>query len=183
MGAWVVHRALMDLASLRAADKEIIMSVNVSPTQLREEGFATYLLDQAVQAGVKPEWIGVEVTETALIHDAARSGRELAELHDAGVQVALDDFGTGYSSLAWLTQFPVNVVKIDKSFTDDIGIDDRKTAIVSAVISVSHELGFSVVAEGIEAEEQRSRLLSLGCDSGQGFLFGRPVPLEEDPWA
>ena len=183
MGAWVVHRALLDLARLRAAGKEITMSVNVSPSQLREEGFAAFLLDQAASADVKPEWIAVEVTETALIHDPARSGRELAELHDAGVRVSLDDFGTGYSSLAWLTQFPVNVVKIDKSFTDDIGLDDRKTAIVSAVIAVSHELGFSVVAEGIETEEQRTRLIGLGCDWGQGYLFGRPVSVDEAPWA
>ncbi len=159
------------------------MSVNVSPSQLREEGFAKFLLDQADIAGVKPAWISVEVTETALIHDPARSGQELALLHDAGVRVSLDDFGTGYSSLAWLTQFPVNVVKIDKSFTDDVGIDDRKTAIVSAVISVSHELGFSVVAEGIETDEQRTRLIGLGCDWGQGYLFGKPVSIEEAPWA
>ncbi|MCX6433249.1 MAG: EAL domain-containing protein, partial [Actinobacteria bacterium] len=94
----------------------------------------------------------------------------------------LDDFGTGYSSLSWLTQFPVSVVKIDKSFTDDIGIDQRKTAIVSAVIGVCHELGFTVVAEGIESREQAGRLLELGCDRGQGYLFGRPTPIEEGQW-
>ncbi len=97
--------------------------------------------------------------------------------------MSLDDFGTGYSSLTWLTQFPVDMVKIDKSFTDDIGIDERKTAIVTAVIAVSHELGFTVVAEGIESEDQRARLLDLGCDLGQGYHFGRPARIDEAPWA
>jgi len=182
MGAWVVGQALTDLAMWREAGRELTMSVNVSPSQLRDEGFATYLLEEAARHGIRPEWISIEVTETALIHDPARSRAELTALNQAGVRVSLDDFGTGYSSLSWLTQFPVNVVKIDKSFTDDVGVDERKTAIVSAVISVSHELGFTVVAEGIESEDQRRRLLALGCDNGQGYLFGHPVPVEEALW-
>ena len=131
---------------------------------------------------MRPECLAIEVTETALIHDPGRSGRELARLSSAGIRISLDDFGTGYSSLSWLTQFPVDIVKIDKSFTDDVGIDERKTAIISAVIAVSHELGFTVVAEGIESEEQGRRLLDLGCDRGQGYFYGRPTSIEEDPW-
>ena len=182
MGAWVVQQSLADLVRMRERGHEHLLSINVSPTQLREDGFATYLLEQASFAGVLPEWLAVEVTETALIHDPGRSGRELARLSAAGVRVSLDDFGTGYSSLSWLTQFPVDIVKIDKSFTDDIGIDDRKTAIVSALISVSHELGFTVVAEGIESSTQAQRLLEMGCDRGQGYLYGRPASIEEAPW-
>jgi diguanylate cyclase (GGDEF)-like protein len=182
MGAWVIQQALTDLLDLRGRGRDLTMSINVSPTQLREEGFARFLLEQVTFAGVEPEWLSLEVTETALIHDPGRSGRELAQLHDAGIRVSLDDFGTGYSSLSWLTQFPVSVVKIDKSFTDDIGIDERKSAIVSAVIAVSHELGFIVVAEGIETAEQSRRLLELGCDRGQGYLYGKPTPIEEPPW-
>jgi diguanylate cyclase (GGDEF)-like protein/PAS domain S-box-containing protein len=182
MGAWVMQQALKDLAVMRQCGHAYTMAINVSPTQLREEGFARYVLEQVSFAGVDPAWLSIEVTETALIHDPGKSGRELADLHAAGIQVSLDDFGTGYSSLSWLTQFPVDVVKIDKSFTDDIGIDERKTAIVSAVIGVCHELGFTVVAEGIESAEQAGRLLELGCDRGQGYLFGRPTPLEEGPW-
>jgi EAL domain-containing protein (putative c-di-GMP-specific phosphodiesterase class I) len=182
MGAWVMQQALKDLAAMRQRGHAYTMAINVSPTQLREEGFARYVLEQVSFAGVDPAWLSVEVTETALIHDPGKSGRELADLHAAGIRVSLDDFGTGYSSLSWLTQFPVDVVKIDKSFTDDIGIDERKTAIVSAVIGVCHELGFTVVAEGIESAEQAGRLLELGCDRGQGYLFGRPTPIEEGPW-
>jgi EAL domain-containing protein (putative c-di-GMP-specific phosphodiesterase class I) len=158
------------------------MSINVSPTQLREEGFSDYLLEQLAFAGVPPSCVAIEVTETALIHDPGRSSRELARLSEAGVRIALDDFGTGYSSLSWLTQFPVNIVKIDKSFTDDVGIDERKTAIISAVIAVSHELGFTVVAEGIESMDQARRLTDLGCDRGQGYLYGKPTPIGEPPW-
>jgi Amt family ammonium transporter len=182
MGAWVVRQALTDLAHLQERHSGAVMSINVSPTQLREEGFADFLLEQIAFAGVAPQSIAVEVTETALIHDPVHSAAELNALHGAGVGVYLDDFGTGYSSLTWLTQFPVTSVKIDRSFTQDILIDDRKAAIVGAVVSVSHELGFSVVAEGVESEEQARRLVELGCDKGQGYLYGRPVSTEEPPW-
>ena len=158
------------------------MSVNVSPSQLREEDFAGFVLDQAEYADVDPSWLSIEVTETALLHDPGRAAHELDVLSRAGIGISLDDFGTGYSSLSWLTQFPVDVVKIDRSFTDELGIDERKSAIVSALIQVSHELGFAVVAEGVETELQRDRLLALGCDRGQGYLFGRPVPPDEAPW-
>ena len=183
LGAWVIQRALADLASvLRAHDPGAQLAINVSPMQLREDGFADFLLEQMAFAGVSSSRLGIEITETALIHDPGRSGRELRRLSEAGVRISLDDFGTGYSSLSWLTQFPVDVVKVDKSFTDEVGLDDRKTAIVSAVVAVSHELGFTVVAEGIETEEQAARLLDLGCDHGQGYLFGRPLPIGEGPW-
>ena len=125
-------------------------------------------------AHVEPSRLIVEVTETALMHDAEHSRRELHRLHEAGVRIALDDFGTGYSSLTWLTHFPVDVVKIDRTFTADLGVDQRKTAVVAAMVSVSHQLGLSVVAEGVETEQQRALLLGLGCDRGQGYLFGRP---------
>ena len=182
MGAWVIRQAMTELRSWRDRGRELSMSVNVSPAQLREDGFAAFVMDQADFANVDPSWLSIEVTETALLHDPDRSARELAALSRAGIGISLDDFGTGYSSLSWLTQFPVDVVKIDRSFTDELGIDERKSAIVSALIQVSHELGFSVVAEGVETELQSERLLALGCDRGQGFLFGRPVAPQEAEW-
>jgi diguanylate cyclase (GGDEF)-like protein len=183
LGAWVLHRGLTDLERLHTSrGHHERLSVNVSPTQLREPGFATYLLEQLEFARVEPGCVAIEVTETALLHDPERSRGELRLLHEAGIGIALDDFGTGYSSLSWLTQFPLDTVKIDKSFTDELCMDPRKAAIVAAVISVSHELGFTVVAEGIENGEQVSRLIELGCDMGQGYLFGRPVPMGEPPW-
>jgi EAL domain-containing protein (putative c-di-GMP-specific phosphodiesterase class I) len=182
MGAWVVRRAIVHLRAWEADRGAITVSVNVSPSQLRDEGFATFVLKELEATGVDPRRLGVEVTETALLNEPGRSARELTALSREGVSIYLDDFGTGYSSLSWLTQFPVNVVKIDRSFTEELGFDDRKSAIVSALIQVSHELGFSVVAEGVETEQQLERLIELGCDRGQGFLFGRPVPVDQAPW-
>ncbi len=182
MGAWVLRRALADLRRWRERGFEYVVAVNVSQWQHREDGFASFVLDQAEAAGVNPAWLVVEVTETALIRDPARSGRELAVLSRAGVGVALDDFGTGYSSLSWLTQLPVSTVKIDASFTAELGIDERKGAIVRALVEVSHDLGLSVVAEGVETREQKERLLDLGCDQGQGYLFGFPTTVDDAGW-
>ncbi len=182
MGAWVVRQAISQVRAWCDAGTPRSISVNVSPSQLRDEGFARFVLAQAGAAGVDPAHLAVEVTETVLVNEPGRSARELGALSEAGVGICLDDFGTGYSSLSWLTQFPVDVVKIDRSFTDELGVDERKTAIVNALIQVSHELGFSVVAEGVETPEQAAMLIGLGCDNGQGFLFGRPVPADTAPW-
>jgi EAL domain-containing protein (putative c-di-GMP-specific phosphodiesterase class I) len=183
MGAWVVRQAVQQVRLWADAGRSLIVSVNVSPSQLRDEGFAAFVLAQLDAAGVDPRRLAVEVTETALLNEPDRSGRELTALSREGVGIHLDDFGTGYSSLSWLTQFPVDVVKIDRSFIDELGIDDRKSAIVSALIQVSHELGFAVVAEGVETTRQADRLVALGCDRGQGFLFGRPLPVDELSWS
>jgi diguanylate cyclase (GGDEF)-like protein/PAS domain S-box-containing protein len=182
MGAWVVRRAIAQLKGSTILGEKLSISVNVSPSQLRDEGFADFVLTQVDSAGVDPARLAVEVTETALLNEPGRSARELNTLSREGIGIYLDDFGTGYSSLSWLTHFPVDVVKIDRSFTQDLGIDDRKTAIVSALIQVSHDLGFSVVAEGVETRFQADLLIDLGCDQGQGFLFGRPVAIGNSPW-
>jgi diguanylate cyclase (GGDEF)-like protein len=182
MGAWVVRRAIAQLKGSTILGEKLSISVNVSPSQLRDEGFADFVLTQVDAAGVDPARLAVEVTETALLNEPGRSARELNTLSREGVGIYLDDFGTGYSSLSWLAHFPVDVVKIDRSFTQDLGIDDRKTAIVSALIQVSHDLGFSVVAEGVESQFQADLLIELGCDQGQGFLFGRPVAIGYPPW-
>ena len=183
MGAWVVRQAIGQIRAWTLAGHDLTVSVNVSPAQLRDEGFADFVLAQVDAAGLDPRRLAVEVTETALINEPGRSARELTALSREGVGIYLDDFGTGYSSLSWLTQFPVNVVKIDRSFTDELGVDERKTAIVSALIQVSHELGFSVVAEGVETAHQADRLIELGCDRAQGFLYGHPVPVDAFAWA
>jgi EAL domain-containing protein (putative c-di-GMP-specific phosphodiesterase class I) len=100
----------------------------------------------------------------------------LRHLHDAGVGFALDDFGTGFSSLAYLKRFPIDVLKIDRTFTDGLGIDENDTAIVRATIALAHSLGIRVVAEGVETHTQLELLQELGCDTVQGYLVGRPVP-------
>lgn len=183
MGSWVVRRALADVARLDAYGPDLMVAVNVSPTQLRDIGFADFLLRQAELNDVPPSRLRVEVTETALLHDPRRSAAELGQLSSAGVSVALDDFGTGFSSLSWLTDFPVDVVKVDRSFTSDVVHDARKAAVVRAITSASDAMGFSVIAEGIETDEQLECLAELGCALGQGYLFGAPAPLGEEPWA
>lgn len=182
LGDRVLVRALRDLRELSAHGFAGTVSINVSPVQVRA-GFAESVLHRVAEEGADPGRIVVEVTESALLRDPATTDRELTVLGRAGIGVALDDFGTGYSSLSWLTRLPVTSIKVDRGFTAEVGVDVRKTAIVRAVIDVAHEVGMTVVAEGVETEAQRRRLLALQCDRGQGFLFGRPVPRDEVEWS
>lgn len=183
MGAWVLRQVLADARDWQSAGSRRLLAVNVSPSQLRQPGFADSLLEQAERLGVDPRHLGVEVTEHALIRDPRGSAKELQSLHEAGVTVALDDFGTGYSSLAWLTDYPVDVLKIDRSFIDEITSSARKAAIVRAVIDVAHDIGISVIAEGVESAEQRDLLIEMGCERAQGFLFSHPRSIADPYWA
>ncbi|MFP5394463.1 MAG: EAL domain-containing protein, partial [Gammaproteobacteria bacterium] len=122
-----------------------------------------------------------EITETALVTDAATVGSRLAELRAMGVRIALDDFGTGYSSLSWLRTFPVDVLKIDRSFVQLLGGSGQDAAIVSGLVQLAHSLDLEVVAEGVELAEQRDRLRAERCDLAQGYLLARPMPAS-DVW-
>lgn len=182
LGAWVLRTAFDDLRRWRHRGVALTVSVNVSPVQLHRPGFPDYLLEQASLAEVDPAWVCVEVTETALLERADTTTSHLARLHDAGMAIALDDFGTGYSSLTWLVQYPVDVVKVDRSFISQLGEDRGATALVTAVLGVAGDLGLTTVAEGVETERQAEMLRSLGCDQAQGFLFGRPVEPDDPRW-
>lgn len=120
--------------------------------------------------------IELEITETVLLDGNSAVVEVLGRLRDLGVRIAVDDFGTGYSSLDYLRTLPVDVVKIDRSFVSDIGSDTARRAIVQAVTDLGHALGLTIVAEGIEREDEAQMVRALGCDLGQGFLFSRPVP-------
>ncbi|MBK5959663.1 hypothetical protein CCR97_15825 [Rhodoplanes elegans] len=154
------------------------IGVNMSGSQIRADGFADDMLAVLATWRVAPRRIVLEVTEQVVIAEDPRIATALARLHAAGVRIALDDFGTGYSSLAHLRRFPVDVLKIDRSFVTDIGTDAGDTAITRAIVNLAHSLDLEVVAEGIETEAQFARLSALGCDLGQGFLLGRPMPVE-----
>jgi diguanylate cyclase (GGDEF)-like protein/PAS domain S-box-containing protein len=182
MGEWVLHRALADLKDWRSRGIGHDLSINVSPTQIREPGFAVRFLKAVVDAGIDPHWLIVEVTETTLIHNPDRTAQELARLREAGVGVALDDFGTGYSSFSWLTDFPLSCVKIDRKHTQSFIGDARVAVIVRALVKACLELGLDVVGEGIETEEQRDRLRDMGCQFGQGYLFGRSTSPTNPIW-
>jgi EAL domain-containing protein (putative c-di-GMP-specific phosphodiesterase class I) len=153
------------------------VAVNASPSQLARPGVVADVTRALVASGLRPERLHLEITETALITASATLAKELAELSELGVRIALDDFGTGYSSLSLLRQFPVDLVKIDRSFIEPVLRDRSAYAIVKAVLSMCRDMGLPTVAEGIETVEQRDLLRELGCTHGQGFLFGRPVPL------
>lgn len=183
VGTWVLSRAFADLRDWRSRGHPYQVNVNVSPRQLARREFGESLLQQAVRAGVDPSWVCVEITETVLLQDSSHAPEALHPLREAGVSIALDDFGTGFSSLAWLTGLPVDIVKIDGSFTRQLGTDPRRTAITSAVVKIANDLGLTATAEGVETPEQRDLLLDMGCPEGQGYLLGRPVPIDDPSWA
>jgi len=152
------------------------IAVNVSPLQLRDQGFIgeirrTIAVNPLAAAGLE-----LEITESLVMEDVERSIEVLHAIRSMGVSVSIDDFGTGFSSLSYLARLPVTSLKIDRSFVSDIAQGPRASALVSTIISLAHGMGLSVVAEGVETEEQSRLLRSLGCDQIQGFLFCKPVP-------
>ncbi|MCW2778239.1 MAG: hypothetical protein JWN17_1964 [Frankiales bacterium] len=177
IGAWVLEQGCRDRALWLAAHPErpLSLSVNVSALQLMGLGFAADVRDVLAATGMDPAALVLEVTEGVFIEDADRALGVLDDLKALGVALALDDFGTGYCSLGYLRRFPVDVVKIDQGFIADIGRDPAGVAIVGAVTTLAHALGMRVTAEGIETEQQRAEVDSIGCESSQGFLFARPM--------
>ena len=131
------------------------------------------------ESGLAAESLVLEVTESALMEDVTTVVRRLWELRELGVRLAIDDFGTGYSSLGYLKRFPVDTLKIDRSFVERIGVDIQDAAIVQSVVALAKTLHLSVVGEGIESRVQAAQLLALGCDRGQGYLFARPLPADQ----
>jgi diguanylate cyclase (GGDEF)-like protein/PAS domain S-box-containing protein len=154
------------------------VAVNFSPRQLSHPRAVESVVETLVRTGLAPELLCVEITESALVDDAAATLGALNALKELGVRLALDDFGTGYSSLTYVRRFPIDTLKIDRSFIDGIVGSNEDEAIVTAVLSMGRALGVHVVAEGVETEEQAARLRSLGCKLAQGYLFSRPVPPE-----
>ncbi len=150
------------------------VSVNVSNRQLEHDRLIAEVSSVLESTGLPPSWLVVEITESFFMRDLQGAVRRLRALKQLGVRIAIDDFGTGFSSLNSLSRLPIDIVKIDKTFTDSLGT--RNDAIIAAVVEVANAFGLAVVAEGIESETQRDRLIGLGCRYGQGFLFGRPIP-------
>ncbi|WP_158257154.1 sensor domain-containing phosphodiesterase [Kineococcus xinjiangensis] len=179
LGRRVLTDACTQLAAWRASHpvaRGLTMWVNVSPHQLADPGFVETVAVALAGAGLPGAALGLEITETAVMADPAGARATLAKLRRAGVRIAIDDFGTGYSSLAILKALPVDVVKVDRSFVSGLGEDPSDTRLVAAIVSMAHALNLSVVAEGVEEERQHTVLQDLGCETSQGWLFGRPVP-------
>ena len=177
LGAWILHKALVQLAAWRSSLGEAAptrISVNVSAKQLARPGFAAEVAEMLAVTGVPPACLTVEVTETA-VFEGGPAVTTLHDLRDLGVRIALDDFGTGHSSLGLLQTVPVDTIKVDKSFVDNITSAGRQTVIAEALIRLSSGLGLSAVAEGVETEAQASALYRLGYRYLQGYHYGRPV--------
>jgi diguanylate cyclase (GGDEF)-like protein/PAS domain S-box-containing protein len=178
IGAWVLGTALRQLAEWRAHGSEIGVSVNISPRQLTDESVGLMVAALLTETGVPPSALCLEITETAVLSDPIRTATRLAELRTLGVRIAFDDFGTGYSSLRHLSQLPVDVIKLDRTFVSALNRPDarRDRAILIAVTTAARELGISVIAEGVEDTEQLAELHRAGCGYAQGFLFSEPRP-------
>jgi diguanylate cyclase (GGDEF)-like protein len=181
IGLWVLERACADRRGWHNArqNTEPTISVNVSPHQLMSPDYAATVAAVLSHTDTVPKLVTLEVTESVFVQDSERALVVLSELKHLGVRLALDDFGTGYSSLNYLKRFPIDIVKIDQAFVADLAHDAASHAIVRAVVELAHELGMTVVAEGVETVEQHERLSSLGCDSCQGYYFARPMHADD----
>jgi EAL domain-containing protein (putative c-di-GMP-specific phosphodiesterase class I) len=158
------------------------VSINASPSEFLRDDYAERLLARLTEAGADPRRIEVEVTEHAFLNRAAEYvSRAIIALSSAGIRISLDDFGTGHSSLSHIKDFPVDILKIDRSFVAEIERGGEGAAIVTAVIGLAHNLALEVVAEGVETAAQKDFLVRKNCDFAQGYLFGRAVPAESIP--
>ena len=179
VGAAVLRNSLAQFARWRAGSMpfaDAALSVNVGTRQLVDPGFHTLLRETLTETGIEADSLWLEITESALLSDVKASTSALRRLRNLGVHLAVDDFGTGFSSLTYLKRFPVEAIKIDRSFVRGLGIDSDDTTITEAVIHLGHALDLAVVAEGVETPLQLNRLRDLSCDRAQGYLFGRPRP-------
>jgi len=181
LGRWVINEACRQARAwdcMGTLAGLVMINVNLSARQFLNAELATDMKTAMIEAGIGAECIGVEITETVIMDDADTTLEALRALKHLGLELAIDDFGTGYSSLSYLKRFPVDLLKIDRSFI--AGLHQRENqAIISAMIQLAHALDMRVVAEGIETEEQTRTLTALGCDLGQGYLFSPPVPPAE----
>jgi EAL domain-containing protein (putative c-di-GMP-specific phosphodiesterase class I) len=184
LGEFVLHEACAQTAGWRALGMlpdHFVTWVNLSGKQLSAGGIAAVVNRVLEATGLPPTMLGLEITETAIVEEASseRARAELHHLHGCGVRIAVDDFGTGFSALGQLRRFPVDVLKVDRSFVQGVEHDARDAAIAANLVSLAHALGLIAIAEGIESDGQRTSLRDLGCDQAQGYLFARPAPPDE----
>ena len=179
LGNWVLETACARIAAWEKRGQGTSISINISARQFREPKFVQEVVSAIDRTGASPHRLTLELTESLLLDDAEETIGKMQALKLLGVRLSLDDFGTGYSSLSYLKRLPLDQLKIDRSFVRDLMVDICGGAIAQAVISLGRAMGLSVVAEGVETEEQRDCLAKLGCHAYQGFLFSRPLPVEE----
>ena len=181
IGTWVLLEATRQGKTLQERfpmDPPLHIAVNLSARQLQRPEIVGDVADALMRSGLAPESLVLEITESIMMQDVDLSLQRLRELKELGVQLAVDDFGTGYSSLNYIQQFPVDILKVDKSFIDAFNTDERKSALTATIIKLAEDLELRPVAEGIERADQLEQLLRLRCDLGQGYYFARPMPPE-----
>jgi EAL domain-containing protein (putative c-di-GMP-specific phosphodiesterase class I) len=181
LGRWVLHTACEQLAlwAMQPEMAHLTLAVNVSARQMQEPDFVAQLMCTLQRTGASAHRLRLELTESVLIHQVEDIIVKMTALKAIGVGFSLDDFGTGYSSLSYLKQLPLDLLKIDHSFVRDVLTDPNDAAIAHTIVALGKSLGLSVVAEGVETEEQRTLLASMGCFAYQGFLFGAPMPIDQ----
>ena len=176
IGAWALRCACVQTkAWQRDGMRNMRVAVNLSARQFTQKGLVQMVADILDETGLDPRYLELELTESMVMTDVDNAITILRNLKHLGVQIAIDDFGTGYSSLSYLRRFPIDVLKIDQSFVRDITLEADDAAIVVSIISLAHSLRLTVIAEGVETEDQLAFLRQHGCDEAQGYLFSRPV--------
>jgi EAL domain-containing protein (putative c-di-GMP-specific phosphodiesterase class I) len=176
IGEWVLRTACAEAATW---PEDVAVAVNLSPAQFRTGKLVQTVLSTLAATGLSANRLELEITESVLLDNDETNRAVLTQLHELGVRIAVDDFGTGYSSLAYLRSFPFDKIKIDQSFVREMASDADSEAIVRAVVDLGATLGMTTIAEGVETREELERIRAHGCTEIQGFLFGRPTPLEE----
>ena len=175
---WVFRAAIADAAALRAKGHDLTVSINLSPRNLSDPKLFEHLLALLEGHGVPGARVELEITESAILHNAGHVRPQLEALRARGIRIAIDDFGTGYTSLSHLAELPIDCLKIDQSFVRDLVADPRRRAIVRSMVRLADELGVDTVAEGIEDEATAEEVIAIGCGIGQGYLYSRPLPIE-----
>lgn len=179
IGEWVLREACRRMHSLFCCDRHAMLSVNVSGRQLREADIPALAGKVLEETGFNPERLKLELTESVVMEDADYAISTLTRIKELNVKISIDDFGTGYSSLSYLHRFPVDMLKIDRSFVSSMDGSGDNMEIVRSIVALAHSLGLSVIAEGVETIDQLRILRALGCEYAQGYYFSRPIPAEE----
>jgi EAL domain-containing protein (putative c-di-GMP-specific phosphodiesterase class I) len=179
IGYWILERACQQMKNwlpLLPTERLVSMHVNLSGRQFRQPDLVDHVRSTLERVGLEPKRLGLEITESVVMENAASAAEMLEELRSVGVQLQIDDFGTGYSSLSYLHRFPIDTLKIDRSFVRTMLDDEKNVEIVQSIVTLAHELGMEVIAEGVETTEHLAKLRELGCERAQGHFFCKAVP-------
>jgi predicted signal transduction protein with EAL and GGDEF domain len=182
IGEWVLRTACREGRKLQLeVGRALSIAVNISPRQFQQLGLPQAIRFALRDGNLEAECLELEITESVLVSDSTKAMEILEEVRSLGTSLAIDDFGTGFSSMSYIMRFPVDRIKIDKSFIRDVTVDPSSSAVTTAIIALAKGLDIDVIAEGVETAEQSALLIGRGCQSAQGYFFARPVPIDEIP--